>query len=255
MTSLQTTRFRPDTLVFKDLAWRASLVVLATVGVLVGVPAWARAPLSIAAAVVTIMFFLRRRRSRGLIDSILSAIAILVVLLALLGLVLGVLPAGISAVSWGVGVGIIELAALFALAYWRAPTTVTRRVPRLRVATLVWTILVTGVLAGALIWSIGSFTSTHVAPLALGAVSSGGSVVVTISSGSDDGPYDLLLVTSTGRQLLARDIRVSAESPASITLVLPKHSREKVQLSHAGSTTSLRELILDTTTATTKVTR
>lgn len=251
MTSTQTARFRPDARILKGLAWRAGLVIVATATVLIGLPAWARAPLSIAAAFVTLLFFLRRSRTRGLVDGALTVLAVIITVLALLGLLLNVLPSGISTASWGIGVGVIEVAALIALAYWRAPKPLTRRsTRRVPVATIVWTILVTGVLTGALLWSIASFNGTHVAPLAVAAVPSGGSVVVTVSSGRDEGPYELQLVTPTGRTVLAKDIRVGPESPSSITIDIPENTRETVQLVRAGSQKSLRELILDTTTVT-----
>ena len=255
MTSTQTARFRPDSRILRGLAWRTGLVVVAAAAVLIELPAWARAPLSIAAALVTVLFFLGRCRTRGRVDGALTVLGVVIAVLALLGLLLNVLPLGISTASWGIGVGVIEVVALIALAYWRPPKPMTPRwthgVP---IAAIVWTLLVTGVLAGALLWSIASFNGTHVAPLAVAAVPSGGSVVVTVSSGREEGPYDLQLVTTTGRTVLAKDIRVGPENPSSITINIVENSRETLQLVRAGSQKSLRELILDTTTTTTTTT-
>lgn len=248
MISTLTTRFQPDARILKSLVWRAGLVLVATAAVLFGLPAWARTPLSLAAALVTVLFYLRRYHGRGLVDGALTILGVIIAALALLGLLLNVLPSGISAASWGIGVGVVEITALILLAFWRAPKPVARRTRGLPPAIIIWTVLVTGVLAGALLWSISSFTGTHVPPLAVAAVPAGGSVVVTVSSGRDEGPYELQLVTSTGRAVLATDIRVGPENPLSITIALPDNARETVQLVRTGSQMSLRELILDTTT-------
>jgi hypothetical protein len=256
MTTTTATRFRPDSSVIMDGAWRACLGALATAGVLLGVPVWARATLSIAAAVVTVLFVLRRSERRGILDSVLAAIAVIVAVLALLGLLLDVLPSGISAASWGIGVGVIELATLIALGLWRAPKVVTRSwIFRLPLRAIAWTVVVCGVLATALVWSTSSYNSAHIAPLAMGLSTSGDSSVITVSSGSDDGPYDLRVVSSTGRALIAKNVRVSPGHPAAITIDLPENTREKVQLISADGSKTLRELILDNTTDTTKVTR
>jgi hypothetical protein len=253
MTGTTITRFRPDAGILRGLAWRAGLVVVAAAAVLVGLPAWARAPLSIAAALVTVLFVLRRVRMRGPLDSTLTALGVVVALLALLGLLLNVLPPGITEASWGLGIGIIELAVLVALVYWRAPRVVARPwMRRVPASAMVWAVLVAGVLTTALLWSIASFNHTHVAPLAVAAVQSGDSVVVTVSSGRAQGPYELEVLSSAGRTVIARDIRVGPGHPSSVTLAVPANTRETVQLVRAGSDASLRKLILDTTSAQTK---
>jgi hypothetical protein len=255
MTAIQSARFRPDSRIIRDLAWRAVLVVLASAGVLLDVPAWARVPLSVAAAVVTLLFFLGRSRTRGPIDANLTALAIVIVVLMLLGVILNVLPAGITRVGWGIGVGLAELVALLLLAFWRAPKPVVRTVPRVRLSAVVWALAVAAVLIGALSWSVASFDGTHVSPLVMDATGSGRSVVVTVSSGRDVGPYLLQSVKGSTRTTIARDIRIGPKHPGSITITVPANTREKLQLVRSGSTTPVRELIVDTTTNTTKVTR
>lgn len=257
MTPVRPTRFRPDAAIVRDLAWRVCLVILATVGVLLDVPLWARAPLSIAAAAVTVLFFLSRYRTRGPVDGALIGFGIVVVVLALLGAVLAVLPRGIGTASWGIGAGAVELIALLALTFWRAPQPTFRRWPRASLPTLAWALGIIAVLGGALAWSITSFSATHVAPLSMSAVSSGQSVVVTLSSGREDGPYLLQIVSGSERTTVARDIRIGPGNPGSITVTVPPVSREKLQLVRVGSDSAVRELIVDTTTnpTTTKVSR
>lgn len=255
MTSTQINRFRPDSRILKDLAWRAGLVLVATAAVVIGLPAWARAPLFVAAVLVTVLFVLRRFRRRGVVHGALTALAVVIVLLMALGLLLSLLPSGISTIRWGVGAGVIELVSLIGLAYWRAPNAATRPwKPVVSVAAVVWTILVAGVLATALVWSIASVNAHQVAPLAVAAVSSGESATVTVSSGRDEGPYELQVVNGTSRTVLAHDIRIGPGKSASFTIKIPSGTREKVQLVRAGTEKSLRELILDSTIDTSKVT-
>ena len=240
--------------VYVQLGWRIALVVIAGLAVAIGLPAWVRAPLSLAAAAVTLQYFIVRTRRRGLLESVLVALAVVVASLAILGLVLNILPAGIDTVRWGVGVGIIELEALVALTLWRDPIPGRARIPRPSRSAIVWSALIAGVLSGALLWSVASFNSTHVAPLAISATPSGDSVVVTVSSGSDEGPFEIHFVTPTSRTVLADDVRIAAGDKESISVDLPDDIRGTVELVRAGTTTPVRELVLDTTNITPKVT-
>lgn len=266
MTAIQTARFRLDSRTFRDLAWRAALVVMAAVGVLLDVPSWAQVLLSVAAAVATLLFFLGRSRTRGPLDATLTALAIVVVAIMLLGVLLNVLPSGISTSGWAIGVGVIELVTLIALALLRAPKSTLRLRRRVPVSAIAWTLAVVAVLAGALSWSIASFSDTHVSPLVMDATTSSRptasqpivsrrSVVVTVSSGRDVGPYLLQVVEGSTRTTIARGIRIGPDAPGAITVTVPANTRETLQLVRPGSTTPVRELIIDTTTNTTKVTR
>jgi hypothetical protein len=255
MTAEQATRFRPNAAIFRDAAWRSGLVILATAGVLLGVPVWARAPLSVAAAAVTVLFFLRRSNRRGAIDTILVALGVAIVVVLLLGLALAALPVGINSASWGIGVGAAELVAIGVLAYWRAPLPARRTwYLRFRLAPVIWSVLIAGVLAAALTWSITSFANTHVPPLALSVSTSADAAVVTITSGSEQGPFDLRIVSASGDKLIAKNFRVEPGHPSAIRIDRPVTGSEKIQLTRAGESKTLRELILDSTTNTAKVT-
>lgn len=241
----------------RGLIWRAAVVDLAAVAVVLELPLWVRAPLSVAAMVVVVMYFLRRSRRRGLVDGLLAAVGVGVVLLMLLGIVLNLLPSGIDGTGWGVGVGILELALLLALASWRPPVDARPlRVRRPPIAALVWTALIAAVLTTSLVWSVSSYSSTHVAPLALGMVTSADSSIVTVTSGRDLGPYDLRSVSTTGTvTVLFRDIQVGPDDPASFKIVTPANTRATLQLVKAGGSTSVRELIVDTGTTTSMASR
>lgn len=234
-----------------DLAFRCWIVVLATGAIVIDVPVWARAPLAVAAAALTVTSYLSRTtggRAR-LVDAVLRVTGAAVVLLAALGLLLNVLPGGITAAGWGIGVGVIELIAVISLAAWRSPVRAERAGRRrLPVRAGLWAVAISGVLAGALVLSTVSFTDTHIAPLALGAERTGDTVEVTVSSGTDAGPYELQLVSDTGTTIrYASGIYVGPGSPRTFTFDLVADARDTVRLVETGSTTPIRELTFDTT--------
>lgn len=244
-----------------DLVFRVGIVVVATGAIVLEVPVWARAPLAVAAAALTIMSFLSRYGGRARrFDGVIRAAGAAVVLLAVLGLVLNVVPGGLTTAGWGIGVGVIEAAALVALAAWRAPVasgaegdsdtdTSTRARRRIPLGAGAWALAVGGVLAGALVLSTVSFDDTHIAPLALGAERTGDTVEVTVSSGTEAGPYELQLVSETGTTVrYAYGIYVGPDSPRTFVFELSDDSRDTVRLVTTGSTTAIRELTFDTTT-------
>jgi hypothetical protein len=247
---------RPDRRVLTGAGWRAALVVVAAVAVAVELPAWARLPLSAAAVLGVGTFFLRRSGGRGLLDLVLVVTGGGVVALTLLGLLLNVLPTGIGPLGWALAVGVLELVVLALLAVFRQP------VPRvhiegdparrntfkthLPVAGIAWGAAAAAVLAGAVVYSTVSFDATHVSPLAIAAEPNGSSVTVTVSAGSEQGPYELDLVSADGRTVIARSIRVGSGNEFTERIPMPA-TRAVLQLVHAGSTTPVRQLILDRT--------
>lgn len=244
---------RPDRTVLVSAGWRAALVVVAAVAVALEAPAWARFPLSAATVLAVATFFLRRYSRRGVLDVVLVVAGGGLVALALLGLALNVLPTGIDALGWALAVGVLELVVLAFLAVFRAPTeraasasaAATRR--RVPVAGIVWGAAAALVIAGAIVFSTASYTSTHVAPVAIAAVPSGDTVTITVSAGAADGPYELDLVTARGRTVVATGITVGADDSWSKRIAAPS-TRAVVQLVTAGSSTPVRQLILDEAT-------
>ena len=240
---------RPDRRVLVGAGWRAALVVVAAVAVAVELPAWARLPLSAAAVLGIATFFLRRSGRRGVLHVVLVITGGGLVALALLGLLLNVLPTGITAPGWALAVGVLELIVLAFLTWFRQPldrpaSTGARR--RLPVAGIAWGAAAVAVLVGAVVYSTASFTATHVSPLAIAAVPHGGSVTVTVSAGSDQGDYELDLVTTEGRTVIAKSVRVAAGGTYSKSIAMPS-TRAVLQLVASGSTTPVRQLILDDT--------
>lgn len=240
----------PSRSVLRDLAWRVVLVALAALAVVIGLPAWIRTPLSAAAAIMTALFFARRYGRRRLLDTLLTVIGGGVVVLILLGLLLNLSPQGLSGASWAIGVGVIEVTVLAVLAVFRPTAAAPARTRRsLPVGPAVWAMAIAAVLSGALVWSVVSFGSNQIEPLALAAKPAGDSVVLTVTSGRAEGPFELDLVTVAGRTVLARAIRVRPGAGRSTSVTLPAATRGLVQLVPVGSSRSVRELILDSTSA------
>ena len=231
------------------LAWRTALVLLAAVGTVVGLPAGVRAPLSLAAALVVGVALLQRLRPSGLLRAATITIGGGVVALALLGIVLNLLPTGLSAAAWGVAVALLEIAVLLAVALRPIPASAasSSTPARLRpsAAAIAWTVVVLAVLGVAVTSSVVSFDATHIRPVAMAAKpASGGAVTVSVSAGSDAGPYDVVLVTGGGRSTLARNVRITPDRPFSVRVPLPAGDRSLVQLVPTGSSVPVRQLIL-----------
>lgn len=238
------TGVRPARQVLVSAGWRAALVLVAAVAVALETPVWARLPLSVAAAIGVATFFLRRSRRRGLLDGVLVVAGGGLVALVVLGLLLNVLPTGLDPLGWALAVGALELLVLAVLTVFRAPaqrTAVRRRIP---VAGIAWGAAAALVLIGAVVYSTASFDATHVRPLAIAAEPSDGAVELTISSGAATGPLEVDLVTADGRTAIARDVRLDAGATWTKRIADPG-SRAVVQVVRVGSSTPLRQLILD----------
>ena len=219
-------------------------------------PAWARLPLSAAAMLAVATFFLRRYGRRGRLDVVLVLAGGGLVALALLGLALNVLPTGIGPLGWALAVGVLELAVLAFLAIFRAPVRLRfegdlalgRRISfKTHAVGIVSGAAAVLVLVGAIVYSTVSYTATHASPLAIASETHGSSITVTVSAGGAQGPYELDLVTATGRTVVATGIQVDSGDSYSKTITAPS-TRAVLQLVTAGSSTPVRQLILNGTT-------
>jgi hypothetical protein len=246
MTATSTARSSLSGPAIRSFGWRVLLILAATAAIVLEAPAWARAPLAILALLATLQFCLRRFGRRSPVDRVLVSVGAVVVGLGLLGLALNLLPWGLSPLGWGVTVAIAELAALSAASFI-PPGIEPRpfRMPRIRPAGVIWGVLIAAVLAGALGWAVGSFNDTHSSPLALSGVPSGSSLKVTISSAQSGGTYDLIRSTGTGSTVIASDLKVAPDAPATVTVRMHAGVRETIELVKTGETKPLRELILD----------
>ena len=234
-----------DQRVLVDLGWRAAVVVIAAVVVVLELPAGLRAPASIAAVLVTGDAFVRRHRAGRPLEPVLIAVGAGLAALVLLGLLLNVLPSGLNALGWGLGLMVMELAVLLTLALRRpADGAAVRGRPTLAAAG--WAAGAAVVLTGALVWSVGSFEASNIEPLAISATTEGdGSATLTVSSGRTEEPYRLILVTTSGSRVLAEDIEVGPGADFSTKVTGLEDERALLQLVPMDGNGLERELILD----------
>lgn len=233
-----------------DVGWRIVLVVAAAV--LAALGAWT--PLTTlvgVVAAVVVVERLVRHRGRGMLDAALVGIGAAVSVIGLLGLLLHYLPGGITRVSWSIGTAVVAVAALVLARRGRSDVPASPfRLPtgRALVPAVIWSTVTAAVLAAALVVSVRSFDDTHVAPLDMSTSSfAGGVATVTLTSGTDRGPFELDLVTVNGRTVLATDITVAAGVPTVVQVSIPSVVRSTVELVGPGSTDAVRRLVFDIT--------
>ena len=158
------------------------------------------------------------------------------------------MPSGAVA-SVLVGIGSLTVAGLV-----RGPVPPSPFRPLLRrgsMPTAAWSLGAVAVLVLALTLSVRSFDRTHVAPVDMAATAvQNGSATVTVSTGATQGPFELDLVTTSGRVAVAKDITVTPDTSVAVVVAVPSGSRVLVQLVTPGSTFPLRQLTFDSTTTT-----
>lgn len=233
----------------RDTGWRLALAVAATVASGLSAPAWLSTVLTLVATSVVVERVVRFRR-RGMLDAALVGAGLLAVSLGLLGLILNYLPGGISRTSWSIGAVLLAVAALTAAGLMpEVPPSPFRPLwARRSLPTAVWGLVAAGIVAFALVISTGSYSRTHIAPLDLSSTAvHNGTATLTVSSGTGQGPFEVDLVTSTSRAVLARNVVVAAGVSSALVIAVPPDTRALVQLVQPGTTLVLRELIFDTT--------
>ena len=240
-----------------DLGARMALSVAAAALATFGAPTALVTAFSAAAAVAVVERLVRYRR-RGMLDAALVGTGVLLVVLGLLGLVLNYLPGGITGFSWSIALVLLAIGSLTAVGLvdgeTAPPSAFRPLLTRRSLPTLGWASASAAVLVIALVMSVQSFDRTHVAPVDISATSvSDGFATVTVSAGSKQGPYELDLVTTSGRMPAARNITVAAGTPVAVVVAVPSHARLLVQLVQPGTTTALRQLTFDSTAGATTV--
>ncbi|MET3807804.1 hypothetical protein ABIB25_004831 [Nakamurella sp. UYEF19] len=233
----------------RDLGWRMALAVVAATLSAANSPVWLTTSFTTAAVIAVVERVVRHRR-RGMVDAALVGTGMLVVVLGLLGLALNYLPGGLGRLSWTVGAVLLAIIVLTAAGLSdEVPASAFRPLfSRSSLPTAIWGVVSASILAVALIISVQSFGRTHVAPLDLSASAvKGGFSSVTVAAGSDQGPFQVDLVTSTARITLAKDITVSSGKSVAVLVPIPSGERVVVQLVQPSSTVVLRQLIFDTT--------
>lgn len=231
-----------------DLGWRTALVVIAAVLAGRGAPALLVTILTGLAAVVVIERVVRHRR-RGMLDAALVGVGMLIVVLGLLGLLLNYVPGGITRISWSIGLVLLAIGMLTAVGSSSevVPQSPFRSlISRGAIPTAAWSVAAAGIATAALVISVNSYNSTHVATLEMSTTGvKDGFATITVSSGTDQGPFEIDLLTSTSRTAIATDVKVSAGTATAVAIAIPADSRLVVQLVDPGTTRTLRQLIFD----------
>ncbi|GAA2001740.1 hypothetical protein JL107_01495 [Nakamurella flavida] len=234
--------------VSRDLVWRAGLVLLAELLVVIGAPTWLTTPVVVVAALVVLERVARLRR-RGRLDAVLVGLGGAVVVVALTGLLLTVLPWGLTRLTWSIALSLLALLAL-ALAEGRpaAPSLAAGLRGQVSVLTLVCTLIAGGIVTEAIVMSVVSTDQVTVPGVQMAAPPAvDGATTVTITSGRAAGPLDIVVETSTGRSVLATGIVLDPDVPVQVPLTLTAGETVTVQLINPGQSTPVRELILDGT--------
>lgn len=231
-----------------DVGWRTALVVVAAVLAGRGAPALLVTISTGLAAVVVIERVVRHRR-RGMLDAALVGVGMLIVVLGLLGLLLNYVPGGITRISWSIGLVLLAIGMLTAVGSSSevVPQSPFRSlISRGAVPTAAWSVAAAGIATAALVISVNSYNSTHVATLEMSTTGvKDGFATITVSSGTDQGPFEIDLLTSTSRTAIATDVKVSAGTATAVAIAIPADSRLVVQLVDPGTTRTLRQLIFD----------
>ncbi|WP_130491651.1 hypothetical protein [Motilibacter rhizosphaerae] len=217
---------------------------------LLGAPGALRAPLVVVSVAGTVLQVVPRGR-RGRLDELALAVGGVLVLLVLLGVVLDLVPAGLTRTTWALGYAVVALGLLAAPARASASAPGSgrpaREAPRWWSARTLTYAVALAVAAGAAAVAVSAAERSDTAPLALALDRDGGSWAVVISSDAASGPYDLQVVTDRVVTTAQRDIRVLPGHPVRVGVQRPA-ARTIVRLVRTGSTSAFRTLVLDPST-------
>jgi hypothetical protein len=229
-----------------DVGWRIGLVVAASICLALAPPAWLAFPLAIGTAGVAVERVVRHR-GRGLLDAVLVGSGGWIVALGLLGFVLNLLPGGVSRTGWAFGGGVLLVIALAWCRRKPVPRSpLVRLEPLLSLATAGYALVVAGIVAAALLLAVRSTDQVQIPPLQMSASTVGTQSEISISSGTEVGPLDLIMHTQAGDVLAAGSITVGPGRAVSVTVTPPAGQSTTIQLIHPGQTVPLREVIVET---------
>ncbi len=241
-------------------SWRILLVLAAGTAAFLNAPAYLASPLTVAAAIVVTEWAVRYRR-KGLLDAALVGAAGLIVGAVLLGLLLNLMPLGLTRQTWSVGAVVIGVnvlvlglrspmpAGLFGqlrrviAAPVGGPVDGSRNWPG-RLAGVVCSVLAAFIIAGALVATVHSTERNQIDPLQMAAVSTPAGTSITLTTGTPDGPFDLVVIANGVSVTAATGLHLDATG-VSVPIVVPAIGRALVDLVRTGEATPVRQLIFD----------
>ncbi|NHC44711.1 hypothetical protein [Motilibacter aurantiacus] len=227
------------------LGGAATLVVAAVALAVAGAPAYLRAPVASLAALAVVLA--AAPRGKGLRHLVLVAVGSLLVGAVLLGVVLDVVPGGITRTSWALGMGLLGLLALGVAARRGVPETSVPAWPALRAGHL-WYAAAALVVIAAVGVSVTSARDSERAPLQLALENPrDGRVDVVLTASGRSGPYDLVSVVGERRRTLDSDLVVSPGLPLRLTVQTAPGRRTQLLLVDSAHPRSapLRTLVVD----------
>jgi hypothetical protein len=210
-----------------------------------------------------------RLRGRGALDEVLVGAAGVLIALALLGLVLEVVPGGLSRMSWGIGCGVLLLAGIGLTQRWegtrRHPTPAARtfdgdplRVERRRrtLREAPWFVAAAAVLAVAVVVATQAARQSERRPLALSVVDTraDGTVEFAVSAGPQAGRFTLTVRTGTQAvasaaagttAITTEPFHLDRFTTVHRSVLVPADRDATVTLQRVGATNALRTLTLD----------
>jgi hypothetical protein len=137
--------------------------------------------------------------------------------LVLLGMLLAVVPAGLTARSWVLGVSLVELVVIFATLRVDLPVPARRGFGVIRTRGIAWYTAGVVVLVAAIGLSVFSTIHADVAPVAISVQAEhGAQYSVAVTSGSVRGPLTVVETSSRGRRVLRTGVMVG---PGNSTVV------------------------------------
>jgi hypothetical protein len=151
--------------------------------------------------------------------------------LVLLGLLLALVPAGLTARSWVLGVALGELVIIFATLRVELPGPTRRWSGAIRTRGLGWYVAGVVVLAAAVGLSVGSTVHTDAAPVAISVQAEQGTQYsVAVSSGKVRGPLTVVETSAGGSRVLRSGVVVGPGNSTVVALQPGITGQVKVEL-------------------------
>lgn len=230
-----------------DLLVRPLLVVGAAAAVLTGAGT-ALTTVLVALAAVAVVHRLASRRVRGGVDAVLAGVGGLLTALVLVGFALDLSGIGLRPRSWAVGLAVLGLLALAATARRPVGVRAANHLGRPRARDLPWLAASVVVVGAAISLSAQAVDRDDVSPVAMSLGSSPGSAVrvpVTLTTGSDAGPFELRTQGPDGNTISYPLVTLQPGRPVTTTVLLPVKGRYVITLNNPGQDAPVRTLTVD----------
>lgn len=228
-----------------DLPVRAGLVVLAGVATALEAPSAVRAG-SAAVALAAVGDLLVRSHRRGGREAVAVAVGAALAGVIAVGLVLNLVPTGLDATGWAVGLTLLGLTTVVVVGVRRRGRRPLPALGDLLRTDGLWYAGAAVLVAAGLVVAVSVTRHAERPPVQLSAVHSpDGGVVVVVSSPVAAGPYDLWLEDVKSERLLRTAVPIGAGTPLQVPLQRFGNRQMRVALRETGSRTDLLYVIVN----------